>query len=411
MIPSHRMNRRGFLGVAAAGAGWAVVTRAAEPGAPGSPRSFKAAVIGHTGQGDYGHSLDTIFMNRPGVETVAVADPDPAGGARTAARIGAPRAYAAYEEMLAKERPGLVCVAMRQSPGHYPAALAALRAGAHVYLEKPFTTDCAQADELLAEASARKLQIAVAHTLRVHPSIVRLKRAIQEGVLGDLLEMRAHGKQDARAGGEDLMVLGTHLFDLMRLFAGDPLWCSARVLAQGRDVTLADARRVRDDVGRVAGDQVHAQFAFGGGIHALFTSAGPLRRTLGEWGLELLGSRGAARIVCDVAPLVFLRRDGAWRARGGPSNGRRWRRSRGRRSGSLGRWLTGWRRWRKTGSPSAAGATGPGPSRWPCPFTGRPWTAAARSLRWRAAAIRWGEGRRLQGPDTPKGLVRGRWRW
>ncbi len=32
-------------------------------------------------------------------------------------------------------------------------------------------------------------------------------------MLGDLLEIRSHGKQDHRAGGEDLVVLGVHLFD------------------------------------------------------------------------------------------------------------------------------------------------------------------------------------------------------
>ena len=39
---------------------------------------------------------------------------------------------------------------------------------------------------------------------------------MQSGRLGDVLEVRARGKEDSRGGGEDLMVLGTHLFDLMR---------------------------------------------------------------------------------------------------------------------------------------------------------------------------------------------------
>ena len=45
---------------------------------------------------------------------------------------------------------------------------------------------------------------------------------LREGRLGQLLEIRARGKEDTRAGGEDLIVLGTHCFDLMRYFAGDP---------------------------------------------------------------------------------------------------------------------------------------------------------------------------------------------
>ena len=68
---------------------------AGEPGA-----KLKAAVIGHTGRGDYGHGLEGIFSNRPDVEVVALADPDSEGRATTAAKIGAARSYADYREML-----------------------------------------------------------------------------------------------------------------------------------------------------------------------------------------------------------------------------------------------------------------------------------------------------------------------
>src|SRR5256885_11742806 len=128
--------------------------------------------------------------------------------------------------MLEKERPNLVSIAMRQSDQHHAIALGALRTGAHVYCEKPFVTAPLESDELLAEAHKRGLKIAVAHTMRMMPVIVRLKQAIAEGLLGELVELRAYGKQDSSAGGEDMMVLGSHLFDLMRLFLGDPLWCT-----------------------------------------------------------------------------------------------------------------------------------------------------------------------------------------
>src|SRR5207244_278968 len=160
--------------------------------------------------------LEKIFLNRAGIETVAVADPDEAGRTRIAGQIGAKRSYADCREMLAQERPQLVSVAMRQADQHHDLILACLRAGAHVYSEKPFVTAPFEADQLLAEAARRGLKIAVAHTLRMLPMIVALRAALREGFLGDLSEMRAYGKQDTRAGGEDMMVLGTHLFDLMR---------------------------------------------------------------------------------------------------------------------------------------------------------------------------------------------------
>jgi len=292
--------------------------------APGAMRSLaadapvrlKAAVIGHTGRGDYGHGLEGIFQNRTNVELVALADPDADGRAKTMARVKAPRSYADYRELLEKEKPDLVSIAMRHADQHHAIALAALRAGAHVYCEKPFTTTPAEADELLGEAGKRQRRIAVAHTLRLSAPYVRLRQALSDGLIGDLIEMRAHGKQDARAGGEDMMVLGTHLFDLMRMYAGDPLSCAARVLWQGRDIAAADRRIVKDNVGFVAGDRVFAQFAFANGVNATFTSVGALREGTGGWGIEFTGSKGAARIVCDTAPHVFVRSSGAWKSDG-----------------------------------------------------------------------------------------------
>jgi len=308
------LSRRDFMRLAAMSG---AVVAADLPRATAEPgEKLKGAVIGHTGQGDYGHGLEGIFSNRPGVELFALADPHSEGRARTSAKIGAPRSYADYREMLEKERPGLVSIAMRQSDQHHAIALAALRAGAHIYCEKPFVTAPTESDELLTEADNRGRKIAVAHTTRMTPAVVLLKQAIAEGLIGDVQELRAFGKQDARAGGEDMMVLGSHLFDLLRLFLGDPLWCTARVLWQGRDIAPADRRTVKDNVGYIAGDEVFAQFAFPDGMNATFTSAAKLRETVEHWGIEFFGSKGTARINCDIAPTVFVRRSTGWKAEG-----------------------------------------------------------------------------------------------
>src|SRR5438105_3653764 len=103
------------------------------PAAGANERSkLKAAVIGHTGRGDYGHGLDAIFVNRPNIDLVALADPDSEGRNKMAAKLGAPRAYADYRDLLEKERPQLVSIAMRQADQHHAIALAALKMGAHI---------------------------------------------------------------------------------------------------------------------------------------------------------------------------------------------------------------------------------------------------------------------------------------
>ena len=61
---------------------------------------------------------------------------------------------------------------------------------------------------------------------------------VRVGETGVLLELRARGKQDARARSEDRMVLGTHDFDRMRMFAGDPKWGLAHVIRAPRANSL-----------------------------------------------------------------------------------------------------------------------------------------------------------------------------
>src|ERR1043166_10053597 len=73
-------------------------------------KQWNAAVIGHTGAGDYGHGLDLIFKDLPNVKVVAVADANAEGREKAKQRISAAKAYADYREMLAAEKQQLACV-------------------------------------------------------------------------------------------------------------------------------------------------------------------------------------------------------------------------------------------------------------------------------------------------------------
>jgi predicted dehydrogenase len=209
--------------------------------------------------------------------------------------------------MLEREKPQLVCVASRWTDQHHDMALAALRIGAHVYMEKPMTQTLAEADELLAVAKREELKIVVAHQVRLAPNILALKAAFDRGLIGELNEMQAHGKQDKRAGGEDLIVLGVHLFDLMRFFAGDAVECAARILQGGREVTRADAHPATEKIGPVVGDDIAADFAFDKKVRGTFRSREKDRETAGPWGLEMIGSQGAVRVQMDMIPKVLVR--------------------------------------------------------------------------------------------------------
>lgn len=248
---------------------------------------YKAAIIGRTGGGDYGHGFDTIFHGLDNVSVEAIADENPAGLKRAAERSKAKRQYADFREMLQKERPQIVCIAPRQPDCHKEMALAAIEVGAHCIIEKPFTEHLNDADEILEAARARGLQIVVGHKNRYTQPFTRMQRLISGGFFGDILEMRVQGKQDRRAGGEDLIVLGTHDFDTMRFFFGNPISCYATVTTGGKPITKADVHKGREPM-LVAGDTVRARFNFPKGVVATWQSiAAP-----GEWNLP---PRGAER--------------------------------------------------------------------------------------------------------------------
>src|SRR5215211_1529986 len=73
-------------------------------------RNYRAGAIGRTGQGNFGHQLDTAYQGIPNVDFVAVADPDPAGLEAAGIRTGAEHCYADYREMLEEENLDLVSV-------------------------------------------------------------------------------------------------------------------------------------------------------------------------------------------------------------------------------------------------------------------------------------------------------------
>ena len=274
-------------------------------------KQFRAAVIGHTRAGDYGHEMDVVFRGFPSVDMVAVADPVERGAKKAAERSGAKRTYTDYNVLLREEKPNIVVIASRWSQEHFAIGKAALSAGAHLFMEKPFTVDIREADELLRLAGEKKRKIAVAHQMRMHPTVVQLKRDLPN-FIGELLQIHAHGKQDSRAGGEDLMVLGTHLFDLMRMFAGDAVACSSFVTYKGKPITKSDGRAVGEKIGLVAGDEIEAEFRFENNVHARFTSRGKLKATMGHWGMLLRGSKGTVRLLADVEPRIFVLEQGAW---------------------------------------------------------------------------------------------------
>ena len=304
------MRRRDFMAATALGA--AALSASRPAGAQGSTARYRVAVIGRTGKGDYGHGLDVVWNQIERAEVVAVADPDPKGRAAAAQRTGAPRAYADYRQMLEKERPQIVSVAPRWLDCHRDMVVACAEYGCHVFLEKPMCQDLEQADEMVAALEQRNLKLAIAHQTRYSPALAHAKRAIGEGLLGDVLELRGRGKEDRRGGGEDLMVLGTHVMDLMRCFVGDPRWCFAQVKVDGRPAGKSDIREGAEGIGPLAGDEVHATYGFDGPTTGYFSSGRARHGASARFGLLVYGSKGILTMTTGAVPEIWFVEDPSW---------------------------------------------------------------------------------------------------
>jgi len=275
-------------------------------------KTYRVAVIGRTGKGNYGHGLDVVWKALGNVEIVAVADEDEKGRAAAATRLGVKNAYADYRTMLEKERPRIVSVADRYLDVHRDMVVACARAGASVFLEKPMARTLAEADEMIAACEMYHVKLAIAFQTRYSPRLLRVKELIDTGRLGDLLEIHARGKEDSRGGGEDLMVLGTHLMDLMRLLAGDAHWCYARVLQNGKPVTRAEVREGAEGIGPLAGDLIHATYGFDRGLQATFSSHKARHGAGARFGLTVYGSRGVIQLTTGSLPPVYFLDDPSW---------------------------------------------------------------------------------------------------
>jgi predicted dehydrogenase len=295
------MNRRQFIATTALSS-LAIATHAAEPG-----RKLKLAIIGHTGQGDFGHGVDTMWLKIPEVEIVGVADAEPKGLASAEKKLKGVKQFADYRKMLAETKPDLAAIATRHVHEHRDMTMACLDAGVRgMYMEKPFCRSLVEADEIVAACEKKNAKLAIAHRNRYHPVLPVLAKQIKEDGIGRLLEIRGRGKEDARGGSLDLWVLGSHVLNLAVYFSGKPLSCTASVLQDGKLVTKADVKEGAEGIGPMAGNEVHARYETESGTPIFFDSIAKAGVTTAGFGVQLIGTKGIIDLRVDSHPIAHL---------------------------------------------------------------------------------------------------------
>jgi predicted dehydrogenase len=208
--------------------------------APRTPPSEAAPALrwGVLGTGWIAERFVRSLRRHTRQEVLAVGSRDAGRSAAFAGRHGLPRAYGAYEELVADPDLDVVYVATPH-PAHHACAALALEAGRHTVVEKPLALDAAQATDIARLAAARGRFCMEALWTFFLPKLDVVRQLLDAGTLGEVRTVQAeHGEHftadhrifRADLAGGPLLDLGTYPVSLATWVLGPP----ERVLAAGQ---------------------------------------------------------------------------------------------------------------------------------------------------------------------------------
>jgi predicted dehydrogenase len=174
----------------------------------------RVAVVG---LGYWGPNLVRVLHELECAEIVAACDVDTAALAKIARRYPAVRLTSSFDELLADANIDAVAIVTSVFT-HSELALAALRAGKHVFVEKPMAGSLEEAEALVAAAEERGLTLMPGHTFLYSPPVNAVRDLIRSGELGEIYFISA-SRVNLGLHQSDASViwdLGPHDFSILR---------------------------------------------------------------------------------------------------------------------------------------------------------------------------------------------------
>jgi predicted dehydrogenase len=198
---------------------------------------LKVALVGYGYVGKTFHA--PLIAATPGLALYAVVSSDPA---KVTADLPDVRVAPDLAEALADPATDLVVIATPNAL-HAPQAIAALNAGKHVVVDKPFALSAAEAATMAETAKAAGKLLTVFHNRRWDSDFLTVKRLIADGTLGQIVQYESHfdrfrpvvrdrWRERAGPGAGAWMDLGPHLLDQALVLFGEPLAISADIGVQ-----------------------------------------------------------------------------------------------------------------------------------------------------------------------------------
>lgn len=141
--------------------------------------------VGFVGYGYWGPNLARSFAQTDGCTVAALCDDDGERLSLAANSYPAAKVTTSYDHLLSDQSIDAVVIA---TPArlHFEFAMAALRRGKHVMVEKPMTRSVDEASRLADEGARRNLVLLVNHTFLFTPAVRKLHEMIAAGILGNL---------------------------------------------------------------------------------------------------------------------------------------------------------------------------------------------------------------------------------
>lgn len=277
--------------------------------------------VGVVGLGWAGETHIKAYLQQPGVEVVAIADPAEARLGQIAAIYNIENYFADYKDLVTRDDIDVVSVA---TPNflHAPVTIAALEHGKHVLCEKPLARSSAEAEAMVRAATAAGRVLDVAFNHRQRGDVQVLKNYINSGGLGRVYYAKASWMRRSgipgmggwftnreMAGGGPMIDLGVHILDMALYLLGEPqvISVSAATYAElgprgrgGRN----DTKTLIGEGGYEVEDLATAFVRIAGGATLLVeTSWAAYRRNGDNFGVALYGTEGGAEInVQDYTP-------------------------------------------------------------------------------------------------------------
>ncbi|MDE1893760.1 MAG: oxidoreductase [Pseudomonadota bacterium] len=228
--------------------------------------------VGLIGYGYAGKTFHApLIQATPGLALAAVACSD---ADRVHRDLPGVEVIADAAQLIASANIALVVIASPNA-SHAGLAQAALAAGKHVVVDKPFTLDVAEARALLAQAEQAGRQLSVFQNRRWDSDFLAVKQAIERGAVGNVRHfeshfdryrplVRARWREQAVPGAGIWYDLGPHLVDQALQLFGLPQRVTATLAIQRADGEVADWAHVLLDYGS-AQVILHASMLVAGG--------------------------------------------------------------------------------------------------------------------------------------------------